>query len=104
MKYHHYQPNEKEATPRWGAVWAMVLCAMVLCAMVLVASEFMPVSLLTPIASDLHMSEGYTGQSIAISGFFALLTSLWLTSWIGHTNRRLVLLFFTTFFRECLRG
>lgn len=95
MKYHHYQPNEKEATPRWGAVWAMVLCAMVL-----VVSEFMPVSLLTPIASDLHMSE----ESIAISGFFALLTSLWLTSWIGHTNRRLVLLFFTTFFRECLRG
>ncbi|MBP9566874.1 MAG: MFS transporter [Sulfurospirillum sp.] len=99
MKYHHYQPNEKEATPLWSAVWAMSLCAMVL-----VASEFMPISLLTPIASDLHMSEGYTGQSIAISGFFALLTSLWLTSWIGHTNRRLVLLFFTTFFRECLRG
>ncbi|MCD8477018.1 MAG: hypothetical protein LRY68_03070 [Sulfurospirillum sp.] len=67
MKYHHYQPNEKEATPRWGAVWAMSLCAMVL-----VASEFMPVSLLTPIASDLHMSEGYTGQSIAISGFFCI--------------------------------
>ena len=99
MKYHHYQPNEKEATPLWSAVWAMSFCAMVL-----VASEFMPISLLTPIVSDLHMSEGYTGQSIAISGFFALLTSLWLTSWIGHTNRRLVLLFFTTFFRECLRG
>ena len=99
MKYHHYQPNEKEATPLWSAVWAMSLCGMVL-----VASEFMPISLLTPIASDLHMSEGYTGQSIAISGFFALLTSLWLTSWIGHTNRRFVLLFFTTFFRECLRG
>ena len=77
MKYHHYQPNEKEATPRWGAVWAMSLCAMVI-----VASEFMPISLLTPIASDLHMSEGYTGQSIAISGFFALYPSFRTTFFI----------------------
>ncbi|WLG93417.1 hypothetical protein [Pseudomonas cucumis] len=33
----------------WGAVFAMSLAAFVL-----VASEFMPVSLLTPIAADLH--------------------------------------------------
>lgn len=88
MKYTHTHAHT--TTPLWGAVWAMSLCAMVL-----VASEFMPVSLLTPIATELHMSEGYTGQSIAISGLFALITSLWLTSWIGHANRRLVLLFFT---------
>ena len=35
----------------WGAVFAMSLAAFVL-----VASEFMPVSLLTPIAADLHVS------------------------------------------------
>ncbi|MBN1840032.1 MAG: MFS transporter [Campylobacterales bacterium] len=88
MKYTHTHAHT--STPLWSAVWAMSMCAMVL-----VASEFMPGSLLTPIASELHMSEGYTGQSIAISGFFALVTSLWLTSWIGHSNRRNVLLFFT---------
>lgn len=90
MKHTHTHAHMHDTPPRWSAVWAMSLCAMVL-----VASEFMPVSLLTPIATDLHMSEGYTGQSIAISGLFALITSLWLTSWIGHANRRLVLLFFT---------
>ncbi|MBP1679868.1 MAG: major facilitator superfamily 1 [Proteobacteria bacterium] len=90
MKHTHTHVHNHDTTALWSAVWAMSLCAMVL-----VASEFMPVSLLTPIATELHMSEGYTGQSIAISGLFALITSLWLTSWIGYANRRLVLLFFT---------
>ena len=33
----------------------------------------MPVSLLTPIASDLRMTEGLAGQAIPISGVFAVL-------------------------------
>lgn len=82
--------ENENITPLWSAVWAMSLCAMVL-----VASEFMPVSLLTPLATDLTITEGYAGQSISISGLFALVTSLFLTSIIGHTNRRTVLLFFT---------
>lgn len=79
-----------EANPVWSAVWAMSLCAMVL-----IASEFLPVSLLTPIATDLHITEGHAGQSISISGLFALVTSLLLTSVIGGIDRRRVLLFFT---------
>ncbi len=51
---------------------------MSLCAATLVASEFMPVSLLTPIATDLHLTEGQAGQAIAVSGLFALLTSLFI--------------------------
>lgn len=82
--------ENENITPLWSAVWAMSLCAMVL-----VASEFMPVSLLTPLATDLTITEGYAGQSISISGLFALVTSLFLTSIIGHSNRRSVLLFFT---------
>ncbi|MBA2853859.1 DHA1 family purine ribonucleoside efflux pump-like MFS transporter [Methanococcus maripaludis] len=76
--------------PVWGAIWAMSLCAMVL-----VALEFMPVSLLTPIATDLQITEGTAGQSISISGVFALITSLFLTQIIGNKDRRHVLLFFT---------
>ena len=76
--------------PSWSAVWAMSLCAMVL-----IAAEFLPVSLLTPMAADLAITEGQAGQTIAISGFFALLTSLLLTSVIGNTDRRRLLLFFT---------
>ena len=47
----------------WGAVLAMSLCVAVL-----IASEFMPVSLLTPIAADFRITEGQAGQAIAISG------------------------------------
>ncbi len=79
-----------KTNPVWSAVWAMSLCAMVL-----IASEFLPVSLLTPIATDLHITEGHAGQSISISGLFALVTSLLLTSIIGSIDRRRVLLFFT---------
>lgn len=75
---------------RWTGVWAMSSCAMVL-----VASEFLPVSLLTPIASELKITEGHAGQSISISGLFALITSLFLTSVIGNIDRRRILLFFT---------
>lgn len=82
--------HDLDITPRWGGIWAMSLCAMVL-----VASEFLPVSLLTPIASDMQITEGHAGQTISISGLFALVTSLCLTSLIGSIDRRRVLLFFT---------
>ena len=45
------------------ANWSGVL-AMSLCVFALIASEFMPVSLLTPIATDLHVTEGMAGQGI----------------------------------------
>jgi predicted MFS family arabinose efflux permease len=60
--------------------------------MVLVASEFMPVSLLTPIASDLHTTEGQAGQAISVSGIFAVLTSLSISSLTSRWDRRTVLL------------
>jgi len=40
----------------------------------LIASEVMPVSILSPIASDLHLTQGAAGQAISISGQFALFT------------------------------
>src|ERR671921_134680 len=76
-----------DRTPAWGAVLAMSLCCMVL-----VASEFMPVSLLTPIASDLHMTEGQAGQAISVSGIFAVLTSLCISGLTSRWDRRTVLL------------
>lgn len=83
--------DSKPAGPAaWGAVLAMSLAAFAL-----VASEFMPVSLLTPLATDLHITEGQAGQSIAISGAFALLTSLCLTSVVGRLDRKTLLLALT---------
>src|SRR5213080_2619355 len=74
----------------WGAVFAMTLCVATL-----IASEFMPVSLLTPIAADLDISEGQAGQSIAVSGVFAVLTSLVISQATRGVDRRLVLLALT---------
>jgi predicted MFS family arabinose efflux permease len=76
--------------PAWGAVIAMALCATIL-----ISSEFMPVSLLSPIARDLAITEGHAGQSIAISGLFALITSLFISAIIGVSDRRRVVLIFT---------
>ncbi|WP_395407560.1 MFS transporter [Pseudoduganella sp. UC29_106] len=78
----------RENTPAaWGGVLAMSLGAFVL-----VASEFMPVSLLTPIAADLHISEGQAGQAISVSGAFALVTSLFISSLAGKLDRKALLL------------
>lgn len=76
--------------PAWGAVFSMALCVVVL-----IASEFMPVSLLTPIAQDLGISQGQAGQAISISGFFAVLTSLLNTPLTGRFDRKKVLLSFS---------
>lgn len=65
---------------------------MTLCVFVLIASEFMPVSLLTPIARDLGVTEGLAGQGIAISGALAVLTSLTLSALAGNMNRKFLLL------------
>jgi predicted MFS family arabinose efflux permease len=81
----------------WGGVFAMTLCVFAL-----IASEFMPVSLLTPMASDLKISEGMAGQGIAISGAFAVLTSLSISSIAGRINRKTLLLALTAMM--CLSG
>jgi predicted MFS family arabinose efflux permease len=68
---------------------------MTLCVFALIASEFMPVSLLTPLATDLQVSEGAAGQGIAISGVFAVLTSLSITWLAGSMDRKTLLLILT---------
>lgn len=70
----------------WSAVFALTLCVATL-----IASEFMPVSLLTPIGTDLRLSEGMAGQAIAVSGLFAVLTSLSIGRVAGLDRRRVLL-------------
>lgn len=76
------------------AAWSAVLC-MTLCAFVLIASEFMPVSLLTPIAADLGVSEGNAGQAISVSGIFAVITSLFIAGLTRRFDQRAVVLTLT---------
>ncbi|APO82550.1 MFS transporter [Pseudomonas putida] len=80
-------PLQHSSRQVWGAVLAMSLCAFAL-----VASEFLPVSLLTPLATDLSLTEGQAGQAISISGFFAVVTSLLLSTLTQGIDRKPVLL------------
>ncbi len=68
---------------------------MSMCVALLIAAEFMPVSLLTPIAADLGATPGMAGQAISISGLFAVVTSLLIPSLASRFDRRHVLIALT---------
>lgn len=90
--------DRTEASPaHWGGVFAMTLCVFAL-----IASEFMPVSLLTPLASDLGITEGMAGQGLAISGVFAVLASLSIPAIARRVDRKTLLLSLTAVM--CLSG
>ena len=72
---------------RWSAVFSLFMG--VTC---LIAAEFTPVSLLTPIARGLAVSEGMAGQTVTAVGALAVLTSLLLAPLTRHTDRRRILL------------
>lgn len=92
MSAHVQENNERAANTE--AHWSGVL-AMTLCVFALIASEFMPVSLLTPVSEDLGISEGMAGQGITISGALAVFTSLFILTVAGKFNRKHVLLSMT---------
>lgn len=81
-----FTETNRRPAAAWGAVMSMALCVAML-----IASEFMPVSLLTPMAEGLGASEGQTGQAISISGLFAVGASLLITTAAGRLNRKSVL-------------
>ena len=88
------------ARPNWSAVFAVAFC--VAC---LITVEFLPVSLLTPMAQDLGISEGVAGQSVTTTAFVAMFASLFITSIIRSTDRRSVgILFLGLVNPSCLPG
>lgn len=58
----------------------------------LITSEFLPVSLLTPIARDLGITEGTAGQMITATSIVAVISSLFVTSVTRGLDRKVVLL------------
>lgn len=75
--------------PNWSAVFSVAFC--VAC---LITVEFLPVSLLTPMAQDLGISEGVAGQSVTVTAFVAMFSSLFITQIIGTIDRRKVVILF----------
>ena len=84
---HIKKTGSGKQSAHWSGVFAMTLCVFAL-----IASEFMPVSLLTPMAQTLRVTEGMAGQGIAISGAFAVVTSLFISVLAGTLNRKTLLL------------
>lgn len=75
--------------PNWSAVFSVAFC--VAC---LIIVEFLPVSLLMPMAQDLGISEGVAGQSVTVTAFVAMFASLFITQTIQATDRRYVVILF----------
>ena len=71
---------------------SLAIFSMAVCAAMLIASEFMPLAVLSPMAAGLGASEGQTGQANAISGVFAVLSSLAITTFGGRLDRKFVLI------------
>ena len=84
------QHASEHARPNWSAVFAVAFC--VAC---LITVEFLKVSLLTPMAQDLGISEGLAGQSVTTTAFVAMFASLFITSMIRSTDRRYVVILFS---------
>src|SRR4051812_27982963 len=82
--------HEDQPAAAWGAVFSMALCVAML-----IASEFMPVSLLTPMAVGLNATEGHLGQAISISGLLAIAASMLVTTLAGQVDRKWVLVVMT---------
>lgn len=76
--------------PQWGAVFSMALGVFGL-----VTAEFLPASLLTPMAASLGVTEGVTGQAVTVTAIFALLTSFFSASATRKRDRRGVMLVFS---------
>ena len=61
----------------------------------LVTAEFLPVSLLTPMANDLAITESLAGQAISTTALFAIASGLLVSSVTRGQDRRRILLGFT---------
>jgi predicted MFS family arabinose efflux permease len=79
-----------ENAPAWGAVVSMMLGVFAL-----VTAEFLPASLLSPMAADLGVTRGAAGQAVTATAAMALVTSLLVVPVTRRIDRRRVLLGFS---------
>lgn len=71
----------------WSAVVSIALC--VAC---LIAVEFLPASLLTPIARGMQISEGAAGQTLTATAVAAIFSSLFASAATRGVDRRVIVL------------
>ncbi len=78
---------------RWSAVFSLAFCVVGF-----IAAELFPISMLSPIASDLGVSEGLAGQAVSATSVTAMIFSLLMASVTRKLDRRTVMLGFTVLF------
>ena len=86
-EYEVSTPTTEAAKPAWDAIVAIALGVAGL-----IMAEFLPAGLLTPMASDLGVTEGMAGQAVTATSIFAVITSLLLAFITRKLDRRRVLL------------
>lgn len=83
-------PTAEPAAPAWMAVFSLAMGVFGL-----LTAEYLPASLLTPIAKDLAVSEALAGQAVTVTAVVALFAGLLVPSLTRALDRRLVLLGFS---------
>jgi predicted MFS family arabinose efflux permease len=76
--------------PAWRAVYSLGLGVFGL-----ITAEFLPASLLTPMAASLGVSEGVAGQAVTATALVALVSGLLISAATRNIDRRWVLMFFS---------
>lgn len=77
-----------------GAAWTAVF-SLAMGVFGLLTAEYLPASLLTPMAADLHVSEALAGQAVTVTAVVALFAGLLVPGLTRRFDRRVVLLSFT---------
>lgn len=78
------------AAPSWAAVFSLAMGVFGL-----LTAEYLPTSLLTPMAADLEVSEALAGQAVTVTAAAAMISGLLTASLTRRIDRRIVLLGFT---------
>jgi predicted MFS family arabinose efflux permease len=76
--------------PAWSAVFSLAMCITGL-----ITAELLPISLLTPMAKILHITEGSAGQAVTVTAIVGLFASLFSAVITRRVDRRIVILSFS---------
>lgn len=82
--------SSEPAAPAWMAVFSLAMGVFGL-----LTAEYLPASLLTPMATDLGVSEALAGQAVTVTAVMALFAGLLVPRLTRSFGRRVVLLAFT---------
>lgn len=86
------EDSDERTEPAWGAVVSLALGVFGL-----VTAEFLPASLLTPMARDLGVSEGVAGQAVTATAIVAAIAAPTMAIMTRRMDRRLVMWMLTVF-------